>query len=98
MGGSTVSREKAEPLRGYQVVIVPDSDEPGRQGAEKTQIRLKELGIPSNICDLFPDKDNGYDLADYLAEKLKDTMLDKMIAKNPAIKTLVERFELEEVN
>jgi len=95
--GSTVSREKAEPLRGYQVVVVPDSDEQGRQGAKRTQKRLTELGIPSNICDLFPDKNSGYDLADYLAENLKEeTVLDKIIAKNPAIKTLVERFELEE--
>ena len=61
------------------------------------QKRLSELGIASNICDLFPDKDNGFDLADYLAENLKEeTVLDKMVSKNPTVKTLIERFEFEE--
>jgi len=95
--GSTLSREKAEPLKGHKIVIVPDADDPGREGAIKTQKRLTELGIASNVCDLFPDKDSGYDIADYLVEILKvESVLDKMVSKNPAIKTLIEKFELEE--
>jgi len=96
-GGSTLSYEKAQPLKGYKVIVIPDSDTPGREGAERTQKRLSELGIAANICDLFPNKDNGFDLADYLVDKLKpDSVLDKMIEKNPVVKTLIERFEFEE--
>lgn len=96
LGGATLSRAKAEPLKGNQIVIVPDADIAGREGAVKTRERLAELGIHANICDLFPDKDSGYDIADFLADSMMEKTIDKMKSKNPAVKTLVEKFEFEE--
>jgi len=66
-GGATgLSQDKAKPLKGHKVLIVPDSDKAGRKGAEQTKERLSRLGIKSNVVDLFPDRNDGYDLADHI--------------------------------
>ena len=45
------------------------------------------------------ERDAGYDIADFLLrEETKEAILNRLITLNPALKTLVETFDLQLVN
>lgn len=63
-GTAGVTVEKARDLTGRNVVIFFDADEPGRRGAKKAKETLTQLGCNVKIEDVFPDRKDGWDLAD----------------------------------
>jgi len=70
-GAAGLTKDKAEALRGYRVLIIPDADTAGREGAKQSFERLQSMGIQSKAIDLFSDREDGYDIADYVRDKLK---------------------------
>jgi len=70
-GANGLTRDKAEILRGFKVIILYDADSQGRAGAEAAHLVLEKLGIQSNVKDLFPDRIDGYDIADKIRDYLK---------------------------
>jgi hypothetical protein len=70
-GASGMTRQKAEVLRDRKVRIAVDSDKAGRDNAKTTLARLEEIGINAKIVDLYLDKQDGFDLADYLIDRLE---------------------------
>ncbi|NUQ82787.1 MAG: toprim domain-containing protein [Bacteroidetes bacterium] len=63
-GTSGVTKEKARDLTGRDILIYFDADEPGRKGAEKAAQLLTQYGCRVKIMDPFPDRVDGWDLAD----------------------------------
>jgi putative DNA primase/helicase len=55
-----------ERLRGRQVTICFDCDDPGRGAAMKVQTSLEGAGVEVRRVDLDPHRQDGYDLTDYL--------------------------------
>jgi hypothetical protein len=53
------------------VIILPDADKDGREGAERTFRILKQQGIEAQIKDLFPQQADHRDLADHLIDQLQ---------------------------
>jgi len=87
-------------------LIVPDADKAGRKGAEQTKDRLNKLGIESKIVDLFPERNDGYDLADFVRDKKtanvvepakvdKKDIIKQMSDKNSVLLKLVDRLDLK---
>jgi hypothetical protein len=70
--GSASSAQHADwsPLRGRDVTILPDADDPGRQYAREVGKILHGLGCRIRILDLHPERSDGLDLVDYLREQL----------------------------
>ena len=67
-GASGLSKEKADVLLNNRVIIIPDADVAGRDGARKTLEKLSENKNGVSIVDLFPELNNGYDIADYVVD------------------------------
>jgi len=101
--GTSLNDEKMEYLEGKTVTIYPDADGPGREAAEKWEVKLKKV-CTVVIKDLAPDRNDGTDIADLIEEKIKEDVkfdipaLQSLQAKNPLVKDLVERLGLEVVN
>ena len=53
-------------LRGRRVIVLADADEVGRVGAARSARLLRDRGADSKALDLFPDRTDGYDVADEL--------------------------------
>ena len=63
------------------------------------------LGIEVSLFDFMErnatkeERNAGYDIADFLLrEETKEAILNRLITLNPALKTLVETFDLQLVN
>lgn len=56
-------------LRNRHVKIVMDCDAAGRRAAEQIHGSLRAAAITSEIVDLWPDRDDGYDLTDRIVER-----------------------------
>jgi hypothetical protein len=109
-----LSLEKCQVLKSRNVTLFPDLGG-FEKWLDKARIIEKECNCKINISTLLEDiatpeaKANGYDIADYLIEELKNKTtqtqiqsrftpeLQSMIDKNPALLVLVNRLELEEV-
>ena len=48
------------------MVVLADADEVGRAGAARSARLLRDRGADSKALDLFPDRTDGYDVADEL--------------------------------
>ncbi len=59
----------AELLAGRRVTIVMDCDEPGRRAAEGIATSLRAATIDTEVIDLWPDRQDGYDLTDRILER-----------------------------
>ena len=66
---------------------------------------IRSLGIEVSLFDFMErnatkeESDAGYDIADFLLrEETKEAILNRLITLNPALKTLVETFDLQLVN
>jgi hypothetical protein len=59
----------AQLLQGRHVKIVMDCDAAGRRAAEQIHASLGAAAIASEIVDLWPDRDDGYDLTDRIVER-----------------------------
>ena len=59
----------AQLLHGRHVKIVMDCDTAGRRAAEQIHASLRGAAIASEIVDLWPDRDDGYDLTERIVER-----------------------------
>jgi len=50
------------------VMVVADCDKPGRKHAHEVAESIHKLGTKVKVIDLAPDRDDGYDLFDFVAE------------------------------
>jgi hypothetical protein len=62
-----------ELLTDRQVTIVMDCDAPGRRAANQIAASLRAAVIPAKIIDLWPDRDDGYDLTNRILERRQCT-------------------------
>ena len=67
-GVNALTQEKAKVLAGRYVSVCIDSDIRGRENAERTISTLSKAGAKAEILDLFPERGDGYDLADYFSK------------------------------
>ena len=69
-GAGKWAREWAQRLAAGRdrVVVLADSDEPGRRAAQKWAAAIAEHVDDVRVLDLDPRRDDGYDLGDYAAE------------------------------
>jgi hypothetical protein len=61
--------EWAQLLAGRQVTVVMDADGPGRELAERIADDFRDVACELLAVDLAPDRDDGYDLTDWLLER-----------------------------
>jgi DNA primase len=52
--------------RRWRVVVVFDCDQAGRSNAIRVTRTLIDTGVDARILDLAPDRDDGFDLSDFL--------------------------------
>ena len=71
-GANMLSSEKAKALQNCPVILCYDADDAGRRAAQKAQAILANLGIKTSLKDYFPNKTDGYDLADYVGDLLAE--------------------------
>ncbi|MFR9542560.1 MAG: DUF6371 domain-containing protein [Rikenellaceae bacterium] len=92
--------ENIEVLKGRKVMLVPDL---GATEYWQSKLPLFEAqGVDATILNHLEEvatpeqRKEGYDIADFLLDgHSPQVILEKMIAKNPALKTLIERLDLE---
>jgi hypothetical protein len=58
----------AEQLHAREVTIVMDADPPGRRAAALIARDLADQRVAASAIDLAPDRDDGYDLSDWLTQ------------------------------
>ena len=63
-GAKSLTIEKAESIRGRNIIILPDADLAGREGAIRNKKLLEQIICRVEILDLFPGLNDGSDLAD----------------------------------
>jgi hypothetical protein len=68
-GTSAWQPQWAQLLQGRHVKIVMDCDAAGRRAADQIHASLRAAAISSEIVDLWPDRDDGYDLTDRIVER-----------------------------
>jgi DNA primase len=61
--------EWAQLLRGRCVSVVLDCDRAGRDAAHRIAGDLKAAGVRGSVVDLAPDRQDGYDLTEWLDER-----------------------------
>jgi hypothetical protein len=71
-GARSINKTRAAALNGRQVLILPDADQAGREGAQRTLHLLKQLGVAAQVKDLFLQKTDHTDLADHLLLGLQE--------------------------
>jgi hypothetical protein len=59
----------AKQLHAREVTIVMDADPPGRRAAALIARDLVDQRVPAAAIDLAPDRDDGYDLSDWLTQR-----------------------------
>ncbi len=74
-GAGSLNPARAAALAGRQVIILPDADPAGREGAEKCLRLLERLAIEAQVRDLFSYSEDHTDLADYLLSQLRENSL-----------------------
>ncbi len=65
-GSRSMNKTRAAVLKNRQVLILPDADKAGREGAQRTLYLLKQLGIAVQVKELFPRQEDHSDIADHL--------------------------------
>ena len=94
------NKESLQALNNRRVVLFPDL---GAMDVwhQKSEL-MKSLGIEVLLFDYLEkngtseQREKGYDIADFLLEKKSSTaILEAMISKNPALKNLIEHFDLK---
>jgi hypothetical protein len=68
-GTSSWQPHWARLLRSRHVKIVMDCDPAGRRAANQIHASLRAAAISSEIVDLWPDREDGYDLTDRIVER-----------------------------
>ena len=71
----------AQLLAGRRVTIVMDCDAPGRRAAEEIAASLDETGDGAEVVDLWPGRDDGYDLTDRILERRRIKPFSPRVAR-----------------
>ncbi|MEQ8762820.1 MAG: AAA family ATPase [Planctomycetota bacterium] len=68
MGAGKWRPEHTQALEGRSggVVVVPDCDKAGRDHAAKVVQSLCEAGVQARLLDLWPERSDGFDIADFI--------------------------------
>ena len=97
------NRDAMSVLRNRRVLLFPDLGATDYWNSKMEMIR--NLGIEVSLFDFMErnatkeERDAGYDIADFLLrEETKEAIFNRLITLNPALKTLVETFDLQLVN
>src|ERR1019366_649577 len=78
-GASAVKRTDWEPLKGRDVIIWPDADEPGRKAAAELGQALQAVGAGRVYILGSGDEPEGWDVADAIADGWTPAMITKWI-------------------
>lgn len=70
LGKQGLHKEKYEILKGRKIYILLDADEKARKGTKAVKI-CTDLGLDFIVRDLFPERADGYDLADAVIDGLR---------------------------
>ena len=68
-------------LTGRRVTIVMDCDAPGRRAAEEIAASLDETADGAEVVDLWPGRDDGYDLTDRILERRRIKPFSPRVAR-----------------
>ena len=97
------NRDAMSVLRNRRILLFPDLGATDYWNSKMEMIR--SLGIEVSLFDFMErnatkeERDAGYDIADFLLrEETKEAILNRLITLNPALKTLVETFDLQLVD
>lgn len=74
-GANKLTDEKVKVLSGYQVYYICDADKAGKENS--TLRKLQYHKIDFKVLDLFPERNDGYDLADALIAGLRPDLTPK---------------------
>lgn len=61
------------------VVILPDADRPGRAHAQKVACAIHGVAASVRVVDLFPDRQDGSDVSDFIASDTAGVRLAKLV-------------------
>ena len=75
--------ELTEFFRDRRVVILPDADKPGRKHGEKVARALNSVATSVKIVDLFPERNDGSDVSDWLETDTVGVKLIKAVSDAP---------------
>ena len=75
--------ELTEFFRDRRVVILPDADESGRKHGEKVARALSSVATSVKIVDLFPERNDGSDVSDWLETDRVGVNLIKAVSDAP---------------
>jgi Protein of unknown function (DUF3631) len=64
---------------GRTIVILPDADQPGRAHAEKVAKAIHSVAASVRVVDLYPDRHDGSDVSDWLANDTAGVKLAKLV-------------------
>lgn len=71
-GATALSYDKAACLKDRNIIVLFDPDEAGREGAEKALVVIGKVGAKAKRLDLFPERIDGYDIADLISDRHSD--------------------------
>mgnify|MGYP001556516131 CR=1 FL=1 len=98
-----LNRDAMSILRNRRVLLFPDLGATDYWNSKMEMIR--SLGIEVSLFDFMErnatkeERNAGYDIEDFLLrEETKEAIFNRLITLNPALKTLVETFDLQLVN
>lgn len=80
-GANGVSADKAHALKGKDVIILFDADQAGREGSEKVEETLTKQKCRVYNYDMFPDRIDGFDVADMFSERSDQVLINGFIEK-----------------
>jgi hypothetical protein len=89
-------------LRGRKVVLFPDINAYEDWEMKARQLKAKHIQVEVSFYleehATDEQRRNGYDIVDFLIQsKPKESVLDRMVKKNPNLALLIEKFNLIEV-
>jgi hypothetical protein len=68
-GAGEWKAEYSEALQGRDVIVLVDADQPGRDHGQLVARSLWGKAKAIKVVDLYPDRDDGSDIADWIAER-----------------------------
>ena len=60
-------------------MILPDADRPGRTHAQKVAKAIHGVAASVRVVDLFPDRQDGCDVSDWLVDDAAGVRLAKLV-------------------
>ncbi len=82
MGANKWQKRYNQELRGRQVAVIPDNDEPGHRHVQTVATQLSGARATVRIIDLGVDK-KGYDVSDWLNDAHTVQELQELLAQTP---------------